>query len=87
MADYYVEVPWPSWHIVRLIGRGSFGTVYEIERDLAGRKEKAALKVISIPKNETDIDEMYGEGYDDESIASLLVSVLQCGWNCKNDCI
>ena len=32
--------------------------------------EKAALKVISIPQNASDIDEMYSDGYNDESITS-----------------
>ena len=61
---------WPGWETVRLIGRGSFGAVYEIERDVLGEREKAALKVISIPQNESDISEMYSDGYDDESITS-----------------
>ena len=34
-----------------LIGRGSFGEVYEIERELFGDVEKAALKVIAIPQH------------------------------------
>ena len=61
---------WPGWETVRLIGRGSFGAVYEIERDMLGEKEKAALKVITIPQNDSDISEMRSDGYDDESITS-----------------
>ena len=26
--------PWPGWETVQMIGRGSFGTVYEIRREL-----------------------------------------------------
>ena len=63
--------PWPGWETVRLIGRGSFGTVYEIRRELVdGTTESAAMKVITIPQNQADISEMYGEGYDDESITA-----------------
>ena len=64
------KATWPGWETVRLIGRGSFGAVYEIERDVLGEKEKAALKVISIPQSDSDISEMYSDGYDDESITS-----------------
>lgn len=64
------QIQWPGWNVVRLIGRGSFGAVYEIQRDLLGEKEKAALKVISIPQSSSDIDEMYSDGYDAESITS-----------------
>ena len=49
---------WPGWETVRLIGRGSFGSVYEIERDIFGVKEKAALKIISIPQNDSEITEL-----------------------------
>ena len=71
------ENMWPGWETVRLIGRGSFGSVYEIERDIFGVKEKAALKVITIPQNSSDIDELYGEGYDDASITSTFKSYLK----------
>ena len=27
---------WPGWETVRLIGRGSFGAVYEIQQNLPG---------------------------------------------------
>lgn len=60
---------WPGWRIVRLIGKGSFGEVYEIERELpGGGKEQAAIKIISIPKNKNDIDEMISDGYSNASI-------------------
>lgn len=61
---------WPGWEVVRLIGKGSFGSVYEIRRELMGNEESAALKVITIPQNSSDIEEMYGEGYDEESITA-----------------
>ncbi|MBR3475278.1 MAG: serine/threonine protein kinase [Oscillospiraceae bacterium] len=63
---------WPGWETARLIGRGSFGAVYEIRREVFGETEKAALKVISIPQNEADIREMIGDGYDEESITGTL---------------
>lgn len=71
------NVSWPGWETVRLIGRGSFGAVYEIQRDIFGDIEKAALKVISIPQNAGDIDEMYSDGYDEESITSTFKSHLK----------
>ena len=59
---------WPGWETVRLIGRGSFGGVYEIRREMFGETEYAALKHLSIPQNDSEIDELRGEGLDDESI-------------------
>ncbi|MBR3475394.1 MAG: leucine-rich repeat protein [Oscillospiraceae bacterium] len=63
---------WPGWKTVRLIGRGSFGAVYEIERDIFGEKEKAALKLITIPQNSSDLEQFRDEGYDDASITRAL---------------
>ena len=68
---------WPGWETGKLLGRGSFGAVYEIRRDVLGDVEKAALKVISIPQNDSDIDEMYNDGYDEASITSAFQSHLK----------
>lgn len=63
-----VNSVWRDWKVVRLIGQGSFGDVYEIHRELFGITEKAALKVITIPKENSEIEELYSDGYDNESV-------------------
>lgn len=73
----HLQIPWPDWKVVKTLGHGSFGAVYEIERDNFGYIEKAALKVISLPHNHHDIDEMYSEGYDTESITIQLEGYLK----------
>lgn len=77
MTEEMSKVQWPGWETVRLIGQGSFGSVYEIQRDVLGSVERAALKVISIPQSNSDIDELYNDGYDEESITSTFQSHLQ----------
>ena len=69
-------VLWPGWETVRLIGRGSFGSVYEIKRDVLGVPERCALKVISIPHDDNEIDNLRSEGYDNESITETFKSYL-----------
>ena len=59
---------WPGWETGRLIGRGSFGAVYEIHRQIRGRTEYAALKVLTIPQDESEIASLREENYDNESI-------------------
>lgn len=66
--DVWKEISWPGWEVVRRIGSGSFGTVYEIQRDLFGDIEKSALKVITIPHNEDEVDYLRCSGLDDASI-------------------
>lgn len=72
-----VRATWPGWETIRLIGRGSFGAVYEIQRQVFDDTEKAALKVISIPQNPGDIDEMYNDGYGADDITETLQSHLK----------
>ena len=42
---------WPGWECVRLLGEGTFGKVYEIQRRDAFGTVRSALKVITIPNN------------------------------------
>ncbi len=71
------DVRWPGWEVTRLIGSGSFGSVYEIQRNLYGNGEKAALKVISIPQNTGEIQELRNDGYDEESITNTFKTYMQ----------
>jgi serine/threonine protein kinase len=68
MSNFDPKAAWPGWETVRLIGRGSFGAVYEIRREVFGDTERCALKHISIPQDESEIQEMRIEGQDGESI-------------------
>ncbi len=77
MVEKEYNVSWPGWNVVDIIGYGSYGRVYEIERDVFGHTEKAALKVISIPENSGEIAELYNDGYDSESITQRFKSHLK----------
>ena len=39
---------WPGWHVVRRLGGGSFGDVFQIYRDNYGIRVDSALKVIQV---------------------------------------
>ena len=53
-----------EWKIVKEIGEGSFGKVFEIEREDFGYTYKAALKAITIPQNESELDSILDTGMD-----------------------
>lgn len=62
----------PGWEIVRSIGSGTFGKVYEIKRvDDFGEIEHSAMKWISIPASASEMDGYRDDGYDDQSLAAL----------------
>ena len=72
-----VRIPWKDWIIVKQLGKGSYGTVYEIERTIGSFTEKSAMKVISIPVDQSSIDAAIVEGFDKESISSALTVQLE----------
>ena len=71
------NVSWPGWEVVRLIGHGSFGAVYEIQRNTFGHVESAALKVITIPDNASDIEDLYNDGYTVEDVTMRFQGYLE----------
>ena len=66
-----IRLPWRDWKIVKDLGGGTYGRVYEIERTISGIQEKAALKIVSRPKNKDEMESYYNEGY---SKADLIAS-------------
>ena len=72
-----VRLPWPGWTVVKYLGEGGYGRVYEIERDLSGVKEQAALKVVSRPVDDAEIEACYENGYDQASMKASYQEELQ----------
>lgn len=66
-----------EWTINSLIGEGSFGRVYEIERKDFGRTYKAALKAITIPESESEIKSAMSEGMDEVSVSDYFMSCVE----------
>ena len=67
------KLTWPGWENVGLIGKGSFGAVYEIQRDVFGSIEKAALKVITIPQSSSDVEDLISDGEQTEVKISRVI--------------
>lgn len=62
MADDVLKNIWPEWRVTRVIGKGSYGIVYEAERVVSSVKSSAAIKIITIPQSETEIASLMSEG-------------------------
>lgn len=71
MANQFTDVVWPGWEVVRKLGEGSFGGVYEIQRTLPdGQVEKGALKKLTLPRDADEIEELRSNQFDDASITA-----------------
>lgn len=61
---------WGHWNICEdgLLGRGSFGAVYRIQRQEFDTVQYAALKVISIPQNQSEVEQFLSMGMNRQQI-------------------
>ena len=51
-----------GWKIIRLLGEGSYGKVFEIERSEFGQTYRATLKVITVPQSSAEVRSVISEG-------------------------
>ena len=72
-----IRLPWPGWTIGKYLGAGGYGKVYEIERMLSGVRERAALKVVSRPADDAEIEACYENGYDQASMKASYEEEIQ----------
>jgi len=71
--DYYkrYEPFFGSWYIKEFIGKGSYGKVFEIERkDIFGTVNTGALKAITVPVSEDELEDLLTNGMDRDSASN-----------------
>lgn len=74
---------WPDWTIVAKLGEGSFGKVYKAERNEMGTTFTSAIKIISIPKNDSEIETIRAEaGLDEQSTSTYFRTLVD---DCVNE--
>lgn len=71
---------WPEWEIVEKIGEGSFGKVYKARRTEQGKTFYSAIKIITIPSSQGELDSARSEFHDDGSVREYFHSMV-------DDCI
>ena len=65
-----------DWTIIRKLGEGASGRVYEIQKEIRGLILKSALKVIQIPKSEDEIRQVLSEGMDEASVSDYFIQAV-----------
>lgn len=77
MENFDIERVWAGWQIVRLIGEGSFGKVYEIVRNNFGIEEHCALKVVTIPSSKAEVQSLRNDGMDESSTVEYYREIVE----------
>lgn len=71
MSDIKDHEPlWGSWYVDSLLGEGSYGKVYKVKREEFGSVFYAAVKMISIPNSEAELQQVWSELRDEFSVKS-----------------
>lgn len=58
---------WPEWKIVEKIGEGSFGKVYKAQRTVNGKVFYSAIKILTIPSNQAELNSIRSEIGDEKA--------------------
>lgn len=71
------SIVFDTWTVKREIGAGSFGKVFEIQREDFGEVYTAALKVITVPQSDAELKSAFDEGMDEAQVEEYFYSVVQ----------
>lgn len=78
MTNEILSNVWPEWEIVGdPIGRGTYGVVYKAVRHDHGVDSEAAVKVISIPQDESELDSLRAEGLTESASRTYLEGIVK----------
>ena len=66
-----------NWTLTRLLGEGSYGKVYEAQREDFGVTYKAAIKIITIPQSQSEVVSARSEGMSAEEITGYFRNVVE----------
>ena len=58
---------WPEWKITEKIGEGSFGKVYKAQRVVNEKVFYSAIKIISIPSSQSELNSIRSENGNAQS--------------------
>ena len=78
MSTYEIgSIVFDKWKICRELGEGSYGKVYEIQREDFGGVYRAALKVITVPQSGKELQSVLDEGMTPPQAKQYFYSVVE----------
>ena len=76
MTTSTLQLIWPHWEVIALLGEGAFGQVYKIRR-IGEPEQFAALKVIRIPQSEGEIRRLRSMNMDEQSVSEHFAALAE----------
>jgi len=77
LSSHNISAIWPEWQIEgKPLGKGSFGVVYKAVRRDHNVESYAAIKVISIPADPSEVDSLRSEGLDMNATRTYLQGIV-----------
>lgn len=73
---------WQDWKIVEKIGEGSCGKVYKAERKVNGETFYSAIKVVTIPTSQSELESIRAEARDDQAVRTYFKGLVE---ECTNE--
>ena len=67
MSAELISRVWPEWQVQEVLGKGSYGTVYKAIRSDDILSSTAAIKVISVPTDQSEVDSVRSQGVSEEN--------------------
>lgn len=67
---------WPEWKIQEQLGRGSYGVVYKAVKNTHNLESFSAIKVISVPDNMSEIENLRAEGLSEDDTKKYLKGIV-----------
>lgn len=68
---------WPEWKITEKIGEGSFGKVYKAERTVQDKTFYSAIKVITIPGSQGELESVRSENNSEQSTRAYFQGLVE----------
>lgn len=68
---------WPEWEIIEKIGEGSFGKVYKAQRTEKGKTFYSAIKIITIPSSQSELNSIRSETSNDQSAREYFQNLME----------
>lgn len=68
---------WPEWKIVEKIGEGSFGKVYKAQRMERDKAFYSAIKIITIPSNQSELKSLQSELGSEQSVKEYFQNLVE----------